>query len=206
VGLPPAVATAPVAAGPPAGPELAAALTELGGLWGEMARDAAQRLLGRLETMGAGGGAPDARALYDVWIDCCEQAYAETVRTERYARAWGQALNGALGWQRACWPGRLAGTPPPARAGDGGSGTTAAGERRAGSGSGPGVGGQEEAARAMPETAAADGGAPGSGARARGGASKPRARKARKRKTAAGEVPPWDVGSLMNDGEAGGRR
>ncbi len=191
VGLPPSVATDPVAAGPRAGPDLAAALTELGGLWGEMAQDAAQHLLGRLEAMGDGGNAPDARALYDVWIDCCEQAYAETVRTERYARAWGRALNGVLAWQRSWWTGAAGAALAPVRGGDAGPGSARA---------------DEATARVDPETPDGGDGRPASRAPARAGASKSRARKARKRKTAAGEVPPWDVGSLMNDGEAGGRR
>ncbi len=40
------------------------------------------------------------RAVYDIWIDCCEDQYARTVATEEYAKLQGQMINAALAIQR----------------------------------------------------------------------------------------------------------
>ena len=40
------------------------------------------------------------RAIYDLWIDCCEEQYARTVMTEEYAKLQGKMINAALAIQQ----------------------------------------------------------------------------------------------------------
>jgi len=44
-------------------------------------------------------GAPDLRKLYDLWIDCAEEAYAQTAHSDAFARSVAELVNTALSLQ-----------------------------------------------------------------------------------------------------------
>jgi class III poly(R)-hydroxyalkanoic acid synthase PhaE subunit len=65
----------------------------------DIAMQAAEQLQRRLSDRDA--DAPlSGRAVYDLWIDCCEEQYARTIATEEYAQLQGQMINAALAIQQ----------------------------------------------------------------------------------------------------------
>ena len=67
---------------------------QLAAHWGEIARNAAQQFIARVGS--AGGGAPtldNALKLYELWVNCAEESYAATVRTEEFCRLQAQLAN-----------------------------------------------------------------------------------------------------------------
>ncbi|HET7758236.1 MAG TPA: poly(R)-hydroxyalkanoic acid synthase subunit PhaE [Steroidobacteraceae bacterium] len=69
---------------------------QLAGHWSEIARSSAEKFITRL---GAGGGpageltSEGALQLYELWVDCAEEAYARTVRTEEFCKLQAQLAN-----------------------------------------------------------------------------------------------------------------
>lgn len=65
--------------------------------WSEIARSAAERFMARMRA--AGGTAPltseHALALYEIWVECAEEAYAATVRKEDFGHLQAQLTNTA---------------------------------------------------------------------------------------------------------------
>lgn len=64
--------------------------------WGEIARTSGRRLTARLDTLSI--GSPNLESvmdLYDLWIDCAEQAYADTVRQNEFCRVQTELANTA---------------------------------------------------------------------------------------------------------------
>ena len=73
---------------------LAQLQTQLSAQWGEIASGCAQRFAARAGALGAGALTPEsALKLYEVWVDCAEEAYAERVRSEEFASLQGQLAN-----------------------------------------------------------------------------------------------------------------
>jgi polyhydroxyalkanoate synthase subunit PhaE len=70
---------------------------QLSGHWGEIAGDAAQRFMARMRTTQITDlTAESALALYETWVECAEEAYAETVRREDFSRLQAQLTNTAM--------------------------------------------------------------------------------------------------------------
>jgi polyhydroxyalkanoate synthase subunit PhaE len=73
---------------------LAQLQSQLGAYWSEIANTAAQRFVARL---GSGAGAPatpeQAMKLYELWVNCAEEAYAATVHKEDFARLQSELAN-----------------------------------------------------------------------------------------------------------------
>jgi hypothetical protein len=70
---------------------------ELAGHWSEIARRSAEKFIARLRGRGPAGELTSERALelYGHWVECAEEAYAETVRTEQFSRLQSQLANTA---------------------------------------------------------------------------------------------------------------
>jgi hypothetical protein len=91
----------PAAATPPEGQrvfELLAKLAQLQGqlavYWSEIANSAARAFVLRLgKEPGARGTPEDALRLYELWVNCAEQAYAETVRQESFCQLQAELAN-----------------------------------------------------------------------------------------------------------------
>jgi polyhydroxyalkanoate synthase subunit PhaE len=110
-GIPPTAAAGGLAPGPAfaSAPDARAAWdllvrlaqlqAQLGAQWGEIASQCAQRFAARAAAAGAGiagAGAltPDgALKLYELWVDCAEEAYAARVRTDEFASLQAQLAN-----------------------------------------------------------------------------------------------------------------
>jgi hypothetical protein len=105
-GAPGPAAFGPVPFGPaavqgarmPPGFELLGRLAQLQGElakhWSEIATSAAQRFIARLGTMpGAPATPQEALKLYELWVNCAEEAYAATVHKEEFARLQAELAN-----------------------------------------------------------------------------------------------------------------
>jgi len=67
---------------------------QLAAHWGEIARSAAQRFVARVGSgTVAPGGAEQALKLYELWVDCAEEAYAATVHRNDFAHLQAQIAN-----------------------------------------------------------------------------------------------------------------
>lgn len=65
--------------------------------WSEIAGSAAQRFMARMRTtQRADLNAESALALYETWVECAEEAYAETVRREDFSELQAQLTNAAM--------------------------------------------------------------------------------------------------------------
>lgn len=65
--------------------------------WGEIAGNAAQRFMARMRTRQSTDLTPEsALALYEIWVECAEEAYAETVRREDFSHLQAQLTNTAM--------------------------------------------------------------------------------------------------------------
>ncbi len=75
---------------------LAQLQTQLATYWSEIANTAAQRFVARV---GSAAGAPatpeQAMKLYELWVNCAEEAYAATVHKEEFARLQAELANTA---------------------------------------------------------------------------------------------------------------
>jgi len=61
--------------------------------WGEVARVAAQRFVARAGAPPAAPSAEESLRLYQQWVECAEEAYAETARSEDFARLQSELAN-----------------------------------------------------------------------------------------------------------------
>lgn len=110
------LAAVPVARGAPG--------SRTGALWTEYAnaslayaallRDSSRRALDLLEAelsrrLEAGGELGSLRALYNLWVECSEQAHTEMLRQSRYSHAYGRLVNALLRCRRAA----MGSDPPP---------------------------------------------------------------------------------------------
>jgi hypothetical protein len=82
----------------PPGFELLGRLAQLQGElakhWSEIATSAAQRFIARLGTVpGAPATPQEALKLYELWVNCAEEAYAATVHKEDFARLQAELAN-----------------------------------------------------------------------------------------------------------------
>ena len=73
---------------------LAKLQTELAAHWGEIANSAAQRFVARLGSAAGAAATPEqALKLYELWVNCAEEAYAATVHKEDFARLQAELAN-----------------------------------------------------------------------------------------------------------------
>jgi len=73
------------------------ALTEYASFFSQLGVKSVQRMREVLTERGdAGRPIESARALYDAWIGCCEEVYAEEVSTRDYARIHGRLVNAQM--------------------------------------------------------------------------------------------------------------
>lgn len=64
--------------------------------WSEIANTAARHFVARLGTGSAGASTPgEALKLYELWVDCAEEAYATTVRKDDFCRLQAELANTA---------------------------------------------------------------------------------------------------------------
>jgi Poly(R)-hydroxyalkanoic acid synthase subunit (PHA_synth_III_E) len=74
--------------------KLAQLQAQLAGYWSEIANAAAQRFVTRLGTAPAAPATPEqALKLYELWVDCAEEAYAATVHKDDFARLQSELAN-----------------------------------------------------------------------------------------------------------------
>lgn len=70
---------------------------ELAGHWSDIAQGAAQRFIARMRAAGSADFTSEgAVALYEIWVECAEEAYAATVRKESFCRLQAQLTNTAM--------------------------------------------------------------------------------------------------------------
>ena len=73
------------------------ALQEYMAFYGQIGVKALGRMRGLLEAQAKNDAVIDSgRALYDSWVGCCEEAYAEEVKTDDYARISGNLVNSQM--------------------------------------------------------------------------------------------------------------
>jgi Poly(R)-hydroxyalkanoic acid synthase subunit (PHA_synth_III_E) len=74
--------------------KLAQLQAQLAGYWSEIANAAAQRFVSRLGSNNAAPATPEqALKLYELWVDCAEEAYAATVHKDDFARLQSELAN-----------------------------------------------------------------------------------------------------------------
>ncbi|MGH8268395.1 MAG: poly(R)-hydroxyalkanoic acid synthase subunit PhaE [Steroidobacteraceae bacterium] len=69
---------------------------QLAAHWSEIANSSAQKFIARVRVAGAGAsaGTPEAALkLYEMWVDCAEEAYGATVRSDDFCRLQAQLAN-----------------------------------------------------------------------------------------------------------------
>ncbi|MEY6433850.1 class III poly(R)-hydroxyalkanoic acid synthase subunit PhaE [Thioalkalicoccus limnaeus] len=77
--------------------EYQAALREYTGFFAQLGVKSVERMRTFLQTKGDKGEPIESgRLLYDSWVACCEQVYAEEVSTAEYARIHGQLVNAQM--------------------------------------------------------------------------------------------------------------
>ena len=70
-------------------------------LWSDTLREAAAAFVARLGAPQPTALTPDAlNRLYDTWIDCAEEAYAQTAHSEPFCNALADYLNASSQWRR----------------------------------------------------------------------------------------------------------
>jgi class III poly(R)-hydroxyalkanoic acid synthase PhaE subunit len=73
------------------------ALQEYKATYGEIGIKSVEALQERFKELGDEGQGPDSlRALYDLWVDCCEQAYGDYVTSDRYVQIHGNMVNALM--------------------------------------------------------------------------------------------------------------
>ncbi len=89
-----------------AGRRLSDAQRKLQFLWSDALRDAAIAFAARLEppassaATGAVPGVEALRRLYDVWIDCAEEAYARIAHSDSFSNALADFINASSAWRK----------------------------------------------------------------------------------------------------------
>jgi len=73
--------------------KLAQLQAQLAAYWSEIANTAARCFVARLGTAGAPVTPEQAMKLYELWVDCAEEAYAATVHKEDFARLQAELAN-----------------------------------------------------------------------------------------------------------------
>lgn len=77
------------------------ALQDYTGFYNRLGGKAVQQMGSYLQgVMDSGKSIDSARALYDAWVMCCENVYAEEVATPEYAQAHGQLVNAQMALKR----------------------------------------------------------------------------------------------------------
>jgi class III poly(R)-hydroxyalkanoic acid synthase PhaE subunit len=77
------------------------ALQDYFGFFSHLGVKSTERMRRTLETLEKGDKKIDsARGLYDTWVGCCEEVYAEEVRTPEYARIHGHLVNAQMALKR----------------------------------------------------------------------------------------------------------
>ena len=71
--------------------------SQLAAYWSTIGRAAAGKFAARVGSLD--GPLTDLRKLYDLWIDCAEEAYAETAHSEAFAHTVAEAINTAVAFQ-----------------------------------------------------------------------------------------------------------
>ncbi len=70
---------------------------ELARHWSEIAQGSAQRFIARMRAAGGADlSSAGALALYETWVECAEEAYADTVRKDDFCRLQAQLTNTAM--------------------------------------------------------------------------------------------------------------
>jgi polyhydroxyalkanoate synthase subunit PhaE len=88
-----------------AGRRISDAQHKLQFLWSDALRDAAIAFAARLEpdssaATGAVPGVEALRGLYDVWIDCAEEAYARIAHSDSFSSALADFMNASSAWRK----------------------------------------------------------------------------------------------------------
>ena len=65
--------------------------------WSVIGRAAVERFATQVGPSAAGGQLTDLRKLYDLWIDCAEEAYAQVAHSDAFARSVSEAINATVG-------------------------------------------------------------------------------------------------------------
>lgn len=73
--------------------QLAQLQTQLAVHWSEIANTAARRFVSRLGREASSASLEDALKLYELWVDCAEEAYGATVRTAEFGRLQAELAN-----------------------------------------------------------------------------------------------------------------
>jgi hypothetical protein len=73
--------------------------SQLAGHWSTVARAATEKFSAQVGTLAADGGLGDPRKVFARWIDCAEEAYAETAHSEAFARLVADVTNTAVALQ-----------------------------------------------------------------------------------------------------------
>ena len=77
--------------------KLGALQGELARHWSAIAQDSAQRFIARMQASGGADFSSErALALYEIWVECAEEAYAATVRRDDFCRLQAQLTNTAM--------------------------------------------------------------------------------------------------------------
>lgn len=66
---------------------------EMAGFWNRIAGSAGEKLAARVAAAAPGAPLSDLHKLYDTWIDCAEEAYAETVHSPEFCRVLAEWIN-----------------------------------------------------------------------------------------------------------------
>jgi len=73
--------------------------SQLAAHWSTIGRAAGEKFGMQLGRLTVSGPFTDLRKLYDLWIDCAEEAYSETAHSEGFARSVSEAINTAVALQ-----------------------------------------------------------------------------------------------------------
>jgi truncated hemoglobin YjbI len=73
--------------------------SQLAGHWSTVSRSAAEKFAAQMRILAVGEGLSDPRNVFARWIDCAEEAYAETAHSEAFARLVADLTNTAAALQ-----------------------------------------------------------------------------------------------------------
>lgn len=73
--------------------------SQLAGHWSTVARAATEKFAAQVAILAGDGGLGDPRTVFARWIDCAEEAYAQTAHSEAFARLVADVTNTAAALQ-----------------------------------------------------------------------------------------------------------
>lgn len=73
--------------------------SQLAGHWSTVARAASEKFAAQVSILAVDGGLSDPRTVFARWIDCAEEAYAETAHSDAFARLVADVTNTAVALQ-----------------------------------------------------------------------------------------------------------